>query len=254
MFATFAKVEAAKPGAQILAVHPTACNPASGAPAILMASQDFGKGRAMVLATDSLWRWKLSLPSESREVESFWQQLLGWLAQPSLEGLHFVKPKFEIAVGKPAKFILEGCRSSDPPVVVARGDDTRTERVTVTRQPTGTCEANWMPGKTGRWLVSAKDGSGAEASVPVEVIEAPATLETSNLPADIELMQRVAAQTGGELLQNEIPASWRHLAVPPKSRVISEQVNFLWNQWPILLACLGCYAMELILRRRWKAI
>ena len=49
---------------------------------ILLARQQIGEGFTAVLATDLLWRWKMSLPSGSHAVETFWQQLLLSLAPP----------------------------------------------------------------------------------------------------------------------------------------------------------------------------
>ena len=253
-FTTFARVQSAKAGARILAVHPTERDPATGDLAILMASQLFGSGRATVLTTDSLWRWKLSLPSNSRDVETFWQQLVMWLAQPSLEALRFVKPKLEITVGKPAKFILDGCRGGTPPTVSLKNDTAPPETVQIQPGAGESYEVLWTPKTPGRWSLTAVDQSGAESTALVEVVEAQATLEMANIPPDIELLRRTAESTGGELLQNGLPASWKPLAAAPQSQVISEQTTLLWNQWPVLLLCLGLYGAELILRRFWKLI
>lgn len=254
MFSTFARVKSAKPGAQILAIHPTEKDPASGEPAILMASQVFGNGRATVLTTDSLWRWKLSMESKSRDVETFWQQLFVWLAQPSLEGLRFVKPRIEITAGKPAKFVLAGCRGGTAPTVNASLNATTTEILPVQPGIGDTYEIPWTPKKPGRWTLKASDISGGETIASVEVVEPQATMEMANIPPDLELMRRVAESTGGELLQNGIPASWKQLAATPQSQVISEKSTLLWNQWLFLLACLGLYSVELVLRRFWKLI
>ncbi len=253
MFTSYARVESAKPGARILAVHPTETNPSTGAPSILMASQQFGKGRSTVLTTDSLWRWKLSLPSGSREAETFWQQLLVWLAQPSLNAIHFVKPKVEVPVNRPVRFVLEG-NADLPAVTVQSGTSQPSAPLPVSRAADGTFEVKWTPIATGPATLTGFDSSGAETSIAVAVVESQATLETSNIPPDLDLLRNVAESTGGELIQNGIPTSWRRLAEAPRSIVVSENLTLLWNRWPLLLACLGLYSVELLLRRRWNLI
>ncbi len=46
---------------------------------VLLAVQNLGLGKSALLATDALWRWRLSLPSESQAFEQFWRQLVGYL-------------------------------------------------------------------------------------------------------------------------------------------------------------------------------
>ena len=64
MFREYAAVQRAKPGAIVAAEHPSDSNGWGKRP--LLAMQHFGRGRSAVLATDSLWRWQLSLPSTSQ--------------------------------------------------------------------------------------------------------------------------------------------------------------------------------------------
>ncbi len=70
----------AKPGATVLAVHPLS---EFGNPKIILAKQQYGRGRTMVFATSSSWLWQMGLPHRDMSHERFWRQLLRWLALPS---------------------------------------------------------------------------------------------------------------------------------------------------------------------------
>jgi len=35
---------------------------------------------------------------------------------------------------------------------------------------------------------------------------------------------------------------------------LAERQTALWNKWPLLIAALGLYVAELLLRRRWKLL
>jgi len=78
-FEEFAPVKSLKPGAEALAVHPSALA-ASATPRPLFAVQRFGLGRSAVLATDPLWRWRMTIPSKSNFFESFWAGSIAWLS------------------------------------------------------------------------------------------------------------------------------------------------------------------------------
>ena len=67
----------ARPGASVLAVHPLG---QAGRPRIIMAKQRYGRGRSMVLATSTSWRWQMQLHSSDMRHEKFWRQVSRWLA------------------------------------------------------------------------------------------------------------------------------------------------------------------------------
>ena len=77
VFQDLALVKTAKPGANILAYGYDKNNYKK----IIMAYQNYGKGRSMVLATDPLWRWRMNSPSTDKSFENFWKNLFFWLAQ-----------------------------------------------------------------------------------------------------------------------------------------------------------------------------
>ncbi len=74
-FQDMAPVDSLKPGANLLAFHT-----AGGREHPLLAYQNFGTGRSMVLACDPLWRWKLNLPSKNPAYEIFWKNLFSYLS------------------------------------------------------------------------------------------------------------------------------------------------------------------------------
>src|SRR5439155_11935656 len=71
----------AKPGAIVLAVNPQLSN--EFGPRIVVAYHQFGKGRVLVLGTDSTWNWALqeSRPGFDRMHEQFWRQTVRFVAR-----------------------------------------------------------------------------------------------------------------------------------------------------------------------------
>ncbi len=249
-FTEYAAVERAKPAAEVLAWTPPGLVPEG--PRILLASQPFGRGRVMALTTDSLWRWKLSLPSASREAEIFWQQLLLWLAQNGGDGLRFVEPPTQVPLGAATTFAVSGAAGAVK--VTATAPDGKARALTSRRgKAKGQWEADWKPEAEGFWKISAATEDGKIASAHVNVREDSTPPELMKTPPDLARMQRLAETTGGAILRDEPPAAWRQ--TPEKSaQVLSEQRELLWNRWAILLACGGVFSAELLLRRKWRLL
>ncbi|MEG1979166.1 MAG: VWA domain-containing protein [Victivallaceae bacterium] len=79
-FQEIAFTKSAKPGANVLA---TWQDPKTSQEHIVLATQNFGSGRSVVMTVDPLWRWKLSLPSNSMEFQHFWRNLFQYTAGQS---------------------------------------------------------------------------------------------------------------------------------------------------------------------------
>ena len=254
-FVDYAKVQSAKPGAEILAEHPTERNPATGQPRILLATQAFGKGKVSVLTTDSLWRWHLSIPSGSKEASTFWQQLLLWLGQSaSQEKLRFVERTTETPSGAISTLTLSG--SEETPVVTATGPEGKVAAVKIESGETPMeWSVQWKPDVEGVWRLQAEAGVQRTADRFFLSTDASAfSKDDSHLPPAMDTMRELAAATGGTLIQGAAPASWSAGTGMVEPQMVSERRELLWNQWWLLLTIFGAYAVELILRRRWQLV
>src|ERR1035438_4562707 len=78
-FTQFGRVDAAKPGAQVWALHQTEDGPQGRR--ILMASQRYGAGLSAVLCIQNFWRWRLAKDSEPQQFDRFWRQLFRFLSE-----------------------------------------------------------------------------------------------------------------------------------------------------------------------------
>jgi uncharacterized membrane protein len=82
----------AKPGATVLMEHPLLQYQSQAVPVI--ATQRYGSGRSMQIATASTWRWQMLMPSTDESHQRLWRQKLRWLSQGALErvAINFDKP------------------------------------------------------------------------------------------------------------------------------------------------------------------
>ena len=73
-------IAGAKAGASVLAVHPAA--QVNGAPAIVLAVEQYGKGRTAAFAADTTWQWDRVMRAMHQDspYNRFWGQMVRWLA------------------------------------------------------------------------------------------------------------------------------------------------------------------------------
>lgn len=240
-FCQFAEVRDVKPGAEVLAVR------GGTRPGALLARQQFGQGFTAMLATDLLWRWKMSLPSDSHAVETFWQQLLLSLAPAPRGGLRLVKLTEIPVLRAPVTVRVES--GTGAPRVESMGPDGT--RAALTLRPVPDEQGAWLtsftPTVPGRWEVRAS-GSG-EAHVGFAVSEKARTTETLGIPADVEGLRRLAESTGGALLGDE--PVFRPDDEPTPTR---KHTQPMWDSPWLLAALLGLYGAELITRRWFRLL
>lgn len=106
-------VEGAKPGATVLARHPTLRGKNGRMPVLTVDSA--GDGRVMALTSDSTWRWSfesLASGGTPREYQTFWNSAIRWLIKdPELKLLRVDVPTDNLPPGSDMKARI---RASNP--------------------------------------------------------------------------------------------------------------------------------------------
>jgi hypothetical protein len=249
-FANFARVARAKPGATVLARHPSE-KAADGRDAILLALQRYGRGQSAVLTSDALWRWKLNQPSKERGVEVFWQNLLAWLARERPRGPRFERTPLTAETGREVVLRTAGGRN---PRLTAQLENRPASPLPVTGQSGGSRLHAWTPPSPGLWLLTLTDQDNRTARHWVSVSDAVPAGENSGLPPDEALLQELARRTGGSVLENTAPSAWLPAARETGANLLREQRTPLWHGAALLVVLLALYASELLLRRRWQLL
>lgn len=251
MFSEYAHVEQAKPGADVLARHPTDLAANSDERAILLAIQRYGQGQSAVLTTDALWRWKLNRPADDRSAEQFWQTLFSWLARERQSGMRFEQtPRLaEVADAVPLRIV--GARSGAVTITAVCGQ--RRDSPVASGNEGKVRVFDWHPSAEGLWELIATDAAGEQVRHWVMVKNTLRRGELSGLPPDEELLRTLATATGGAVLEATAPPAWKK--APAASGVLlSERREPLWHrEWAFVLL-LGLYCTEMILRRSWRLL
>jgi hypothetical protein len=251
LFLNFARIERAKPGAEILARHPTELGP-DGQGRILLALQRYGGGKSVVFSTDALWRWKMSQPSQSRGTELFWENLFSWLIHDRASGIYFDHPPVVAGLGQEITLELGGLAPEESVAVKAVSPDHRESLIPLPGGP-GSRTLHWRPATAGRWQVTARQGGGpaAHAWITIETPH-PETGELSDAAPNEDLLRRIADATGGAVLTQVAPPAWT--PARPSATLTVERREPLWHHSWIFALLLGLYSLDLLLRRRWNLL
>ncbi len=257
----------AKKGASVLAVHPK-LQTRSGSPMPVIVAGEYGDGRSLAIATDSLWRWGFVAAAqrgdEGRSYSRFWDNAIRWLTQdPDLRYLHVDSDRVEYEPGAAVRLDLRLLQRDYTPrargkiaLSVRRGPDpNNTREITKAVVETGQDgEAHHELGglEPGIYRVTAKaevGGRDVEATDIFLVRDASAELDRP--AADGALLSEVAERTGGRYVAkaDEIPADLP-FAEPRIVRVDRREDIELWSGPHLLLLALLFLGLEWGLRRR----
>ena len=268
-----------KSGAEVLAIHPTRRNEAG--PLVVLAVQQFGKGRTAAMTADTTWRWY----SPMRGVDSdgpyqrFWAQLVRWSAHVDTKtrkaspSLVLRQERAHLPVSKPVRLraVVHGVENAQAgqaevnlTVLDHRGNIVANTQLMPT-QDAGTYETLYRPEKAGRFKlqVLAVDKAGKELGrdeLPLTV--ATHTAETDRTARDRKTLTAIADETGGqnadikqlpELVDSIIDRHKKANPTPPL-RIVKLFYFFGDNSGftALFLALVALLTTEWMLRRRWQ--
>jgi uncharacterized membrane protein len=256
--ASIATLGGPRPGASVLAVT----TGAGGTPRALVAVQRFGEGRAMVFSGEASWRWKMLLPATDRIYETFWKQAIRWLALPAGEPIAInVAPGSAPGDTLPIRVIARTAAFEPLPNatidVRVTAPDGKVSSIRASPEAgasgDGRYVAMFRPEQAGVFKIAAdvRQGSTGAATASVSALVGGADLEMADPRVNVELLERVAAASGGRLLTDADLAALPDIlraALPAASLAVRRD---LWhNGWSFAMI-LTLLAAEWVLRRRW---
>ncbi|WP_437227357.1 hypothetical protein SH661x_000308 [Planctomicrobium sp. SH661] len=252
----------------------TRLTPKSGAVEILAESEeleplliaaDTGRGRVLALGVDETWRWHLK--GYRAEHQRFWQQVVLWLARKEFDSDQpiwaRVEPRnFAPYSRVPIEFGAQDSQGQPIPdaqyTVEVMQPDGKTVALPSQRLTTGGLAEFSQSATPGDYWVrvsATKDGQSLGLSAQTRFVVDARDLEMDNPAADHELMNELAALTGGAvvapenfgkflttLLEEGIPADLKRY----------RRIN-LWDGYPLLLLFTAVMTLEWSLRK-WKGL
>ena len=273
------RVTGAKPGAEVLAVHPA--EKAGDGRMPVVAVQPYGAGHVMVLTADTTWKWRFVL--EARGVESpyyrFWRQSLRWLAgrkeqeagpgqsvgawasrmeyEPGEQVV--LKARVKDRQGQPEEQAAVEVRISYPiPVqkLAPDGKEVQEKEALVQLEPLplslGEYQSSWGPPAAGLYqaAATARAGDDVLGTAQFEFVVGQAASEFDHVDVAEQTLRAVANETGGVYHTLATAGRIPDELAQRRSLVAHREEMNLWNAPWFLAVFLACVTAEWILRKR----
>lgn len=255
-------VRRAKPGAEVILVHPVNRN--RHGEHVLMAATRVPAGRTLYVGFDETWRWRM--PYATRYTERFWRAAVRDVAIAKLRSsdkrfdLRTDKERYDL--GEPIELHVrvfdEDFRPSRDVEQIVHGQEGEKppEEILVHREAEGvylkTVRAD-TPGTSRFWLEDPSHPGQRLSQRTVEV-RVP-MLEFVNPSLDRPRLEAIAATSGGRCVGlHELPRLLAGLSGDARRVPIRTETRDLWDRAEVLLAVMVLLTIEWILRKRFNLL
>ncbi len=248
----------AKPGATVLAVHPTLT--LRDEPLPVMAYERYGRGRSMVIATASTWRWQMLLPHEDMSHERFWRQVLRWLAAPAPAPVELSLERDSYGVGEQVQVHVRVRDRAYEPV----DDATVWLKMTDSAGAVRDIRLEWTVDDDGAYAgsfdvlnggihqieVAATSPAGDVQETSTRFLVEESGAEFIEPGMDAALLKAIAGVGGGKYYPqndaNRLADDLKHL----QKELPLDFEKDIWNMPFVLFLLCGIFALEWLIRRR----
>ncbi|PKN00740.1 MAG: hypothetical protein CVU77_08770 [Elusimicrobia bacterium HGW-Elusimicrobia-1] len=195
-------------GAKVPIKHPWARTTSLEAAPVL-ALLDFRAGRTAALATNSTWRWRMG--SADRVYETFWKNLLSWLASARDDtARNIIGPPQKAIIGEDVEFLVKKLSPAGRISATVAGPDGRRETLKESGNGGDYAAFAFAPKTSGRHTIEITEsvsGAALRKSFKSFVAGPYWADESSNLEVDREFLGRLAQETGGLYVSADMAAA-----------------------------------------------
>lgn len=250
----------AKPGAVVLA---DAVGPDQKRYPVL-SSQRFGRGRALVFATDGSWRWRMQLESSNHSPETFWRQMLHSVANDSPQQVSVSSDKPLYMDDQHVKLQAQVYDEAFEPVngasvtatVSAPDGSAHSVPLDLAVDEDGIFRGEWEAAAPGVYRVEVvAHNADKEIGRGVSYFQrADGELESFSSEQNRSLLERISDQTGGKYLPISQASKLPEQLTFSPAGITAPEVLDLWDMpfWFLLLFLLK--GAEWALRKHWRTI
>jgi uncharacterized membrane protein len=248
----------AKPGATVLLTG----TDESGRPHNVLASQPYGRGKAIALTVQDTWNWQMdaSISVEDQTHENFWRQMLRWLVDgvPSVVDVHTSTDRVD-----PGEPVTVDATVVDPQFVelndatvsahISRPDGTsETVPLQWTGERDGHYRGTFVSTKAGAYEVAVdatRAGGQTVGSSTAYVRAVPSEVEYFDPTMHPQPLKRIAEDTGGRFYTADTAQSLAEDVRVAGRGVTAVEERELWNMPIVLITLLGLVCAEWGYRR-----
>jgi len=228
-------------------------------------TQRFGKGRTGALLIGDLWRWQLHRDSEENDdLGKTWRQTVRWLVGDVPRRVQVETMQNNQQPNRPWQIAVrvsdENYKPLDNATVNVEVTSAVGKAITFHAKPvdavSGEYIANFVPKTPGNYraTVTAINPDGSEIMrTETGWVSEPVGDEFLTLSPNVELLQSIARETGGEVVEIDRLSKFVRSLSDREVPITEPQVHPIWHTWGVFLLAVGLLAFEWGLRR-WKGL
>jgi len=258
--ANYQDVGEPKPGATTL----LEVTPPGKRPQPLLVTQNFGRGRTVLFATEGSWRWKMWLDHADKTHATFWQQLFRHLVNDSPGQVMATTPRSVLSDETTVPIRVEVRDKQYKPVtnakVQARFLEPDGTSATMELSPVpleeGIYGGEWTAEKPGSYVVEVLAGQEAE-KIGQDVLtfrREDGVAENFHTSQNKELLAKLSEQTGGRYYKPDEASKLINEISYSEAGITTRETRDLWDMPVVFLLAMAIRASEWLLRRKWGVV
>ena len=258
--ANYQEVGDPKPGASVLLES----TPAGKRRFPLLVTENFGRGREALLATEGTWRWKMWTPHDDKTFATFWQQMFRYLVTDTPGQVVSSTPKQVLSDERRVPIRVEVRDKEYKPVTNAKvqarfmspdGTSATMELAPVPLEE-GIYGGEWTAEKPGSYVAEILAGRDQE-EIGHDVLSfrrEDGVAENFHTTQNRELLEKLAEQTGGRYYKPAEASKLSSEISYSEAGITTRETRDLWDMPVIFLLALAIRASEWLLRRKWGVV
>jgi uncharacterized membrane protein len=175
----------------------------------LLAEERYGRGRTMALTTNDTWRWRMEMPSQNNYHETFWRQLLRYLVSATPNQYESAAERDVYALGDRVSLRSEvndkkfdAVKDAQVSVRITKPSGVNIDLPQAIHydQQGADYRGEFAPDETGLYKIemTAKRAGATLGAAASSFLVTERTREFHDAAQNVELLKRVAAETGGK--------------------------------------------------------
>jgi uncharacterized membrane protein len=258
--ANYQEVGEPKPGATVLLES----TPAGRRESPLLVTENYGRGRSMLFATEGSWRWKMWMDHADKTHATFWQQIFRYLVTETPGQVVSSTPKQVLADETRVPIRVEVRDKQYKPVTNAKvqarftGPEGLSATIELTPVPLeeGIYGGEWTAEKPGTYVTEIIAGREQE-EVGRDVLtfrREDGVAENFHTSQNRELLEKLAQQTGGRYYAPSNASKLASEISYSEAGITTRETRDLWDMPVLFLLAMAIRSAEWLLRRRWGVV
>jgi uncharacterized membrane protein len=230
----------------------------------LLVTENYGRGRTALFATQGSWRWKMWEDHTSKTHATFWQQMFRYLVNETPGQVVSTTPKQVLSDDTRVPLRVEVRDKEYKPVSNAKvqarfiSPDGSTATLELAPQPLeeGVYSGEWTAEKPGSYVAEIIAGREQEelGHDMLTFRREDGVAENFHTSQNRELLEKLSEETGGRYYQPSETSKLANEISYSEAGITTRETRDLWDMPALFLLVLAIRASEWLLRRRWGVV